>query len=471
MYIWRQIQNGAPFIVRPLGPNEPEEIERRAYGRQICPCDGSWYIKTTCPCNNCSSFMCKMQAGRNALECDGSTLAWYFGECDLPFNYPVPLHSIEMKRKSITSAGEQGVISADEAVHAIKGSYISSILHEIIPPFTGVASCRAWLDESPITLQGASNFEIINNVPRFAGDNTMDKTDKTGSCESEILLTSSSAPPQLLTAGIWNLDLEVIMTAQGDLEVMDGTQETYMCRTAIICWDLPSSAAALGSLFAVPQADADGCFIIGNSGIQYYLEDPFSDYTLGPYNTKEEAQYVLVEWGDFIGAVAGSCACPNGCGDGVVILPDGFQGASGEWEDMMSFAGPEEAGWGCDLFPFVFDVTEPENTGNCEYRLRIENYKTGQTTYAPIGSGTYPPCTSVTIQGKYSGEEPDIGDGFPSGEAYPLGEPPPICVLADEESEYYERPYEYAHEPYSAPEGIPSNSAELADYIAWMGGQ
>ena len=185
MYIWRQIQNGAPFIVRPLGPNEPEEIERRAYGCQICPCDGAWYIKTTCPCNNCSSFMCK-DAGREKrarMRWINPVVLWRMRSA---VYYPVPLHSIEMKRKSITSAGEQGVISADEAVHAIKGSYISSILHEIIPPFTGVASCRAWLDESPITLQGASNFEIINNVPRFAGDNTMDKTDKTGSCESEI---------------------------------------------------------------------------------------------------------------------------------------------------------------------------------------------------------------------------------------------------------------------------------------------
>ena len=75
------------------------------------------------------------------------------------------------------------------------------------------------------------------------------------------------------------------------------------------------------------------------------------------------------------------------------------------------FRWPEEAGWGCDLFPFVFDVTEPENTGNCEYRLRIENYKTGRR-HTLQWIGTYPPCTSVTIQGKYSGKNRILATDF-----------------------------------------------------------
>ena len=178
----------------------------------------------------------------------------------------------------------------------------------------------------------------------------------------------------------------------------------------------------------------------------------------GPFSSKKDAEYVLDTWDEIIAVYTRTCLCNYACGVG---------------DDAgYAFWGPSYHG----SINNLLDYSDP--IGPCEYPMtwRILWDKSGTDTVrlesvdGPVlwtagagGSGddtiTVPRCTPVRFW-----VEGGNGGGF-GVNVYSTTADEVLCAFDDPTSPWYGKEYLLGYDPETH-EGVPSTSAELADYLA-----
>lgn len=269
-------------------------------------------------------------------------------------------------------------------------------------------------------------------------------------------------------SGIYAVDLVVKYVGGTPPEV----KYVYTCRVGIEVYNY-HDYPYIGSVKAVPyyyELDDPGICtmsIVVNNKIIYL----YDKILLGPYSSKEDAEFVINTWDEIISCYAITCACPTRC------LPD----EGGLWADPVAVFGyikpdpvPEwvdssylDAKYGCrrnndcglvggcDYYPVLFLF---ENDDCHLWKFYAFAYNENSEEVGQVQSGfVIPPCWRVEIR-LYCG---GIWDGDPhaafNAVYLPLGREDPCC-LEDDQSPFYQAAWRY--DPNTG-EGVPHNSGEL----------
>lgn len=455
--VWRRRKGNAnafPWFVSTVGDG------RTAIRCAVCPCGFDWYINTVCSCGQCQPFADLMQCGEVPAACDGTPspgrLLWEAGEVENNIPYLVAL----MMTPSTPFSNGQSV--PEEPIWTMQGSHLTSIRAEISPPFAGTATATLYVDGEVVSLVN-DPFAVTTDT-EWAGPGTWlgDGAD----CAASILLLAGTGY-EFKYRRAYNVDLKISYVKTGEPET---TAEQWLHRPVLV-WGFPGGTATINGVYVTPfpaySLETDDCNIRTSNGV-WGTWNPIStdsQTNLGPYRSDADAEYVIDRWGAIIGALA-YCKCFRDFGDGGVgsfgawIVPDGS-----DWGDVEGIGGADDATgagpnehyaaltWGIDV----------EDTG-WSFRWKIV-HANATVSYASAngqGAATVPPCESWSLQSKYTGEgaAPTI---FASIETWPL-ENQEECQFDDEESQLYGIQVKYSPVNHL---GIPSNSAELADFLAW----
>lgn len=462
-------ENHAHYMLRRFYDTTMSSEDNSAVKCDTCPCDWGWYIITFCACDNCRSLIDKMQCGDFPITCGEAQdqVAWVPGSVNSPHPQMVALR-FAAPTNPFDPEQSGGVFSRApwqyDALWTIKGSYLSSIHHELpLAPFSGTVTAELWINgDKHAVLEGLPNV-VTRGEGGVLGSLAAEKV-LGGACAGNVAsVGTGSIPPQFSESRAYVVALKVVYTAEGDFEVPTGTTASYWTARTVLAWDL-GAPPTQGDVYVVPfpprGPGSFACEIIGHEGITMYPSE-IGGKTFGPYSSREEALYVVDHWDEFLGALASTCTCPRNC-----IFDKTFglnfwteDAVNGYWygegyggiDDPVSIARCD-TGWIYIEVGLIGDaflvVTSPDGGG---YNITSS------------GKHLIPPCHEVTI--RYAGENPYDEEIYPeaSGDWWQVGTLV-ACATSDDESPFFEREMDYANTPEGIV-GIPSNTEELANYV------
>ena len=458
--IWRRRKGNAyafPWFIATPGDN------RTAIRCSVCPCGFEWYINTVCSCGQCQPFAEIMQCGDVPAACDGEPspgrLLWEAGEVENNIPFLVAL----LMTPSTPFSNGQAV--PEEPIWTMQGSHLTSIRAEISPPFEGTATATLYVDGEAVPLVN-DPFAVTTDT-EWAGPGMWPGDG--GDCEASILLLAGTGY-EFTSRRAYNVDLKISYVKSGEPET---TAEQWLHRPVLV-WGFPGGTATINGVYVTPfsaySLETDDCNIRTSNGVwgRWNRIDVDSTTSLGPYKSDADANYVVGRWGDLIGALA-LCICWRDQGHGGVgSIGNMALGEDTDWftvegigyEDDATRAGGGDSytflGWGCTdtRWAFRWKITHANGTVST----------VGISSTGEQGSATIPPCEEWQLEARFLGWDGD--EGYMSLESYPLYDQDP-CPF-DEGEPLHGTQVKYSPANHL---GIPSNSDELADFLAWENGE
>ena len=415
------------------------------YKCPCCPCvDRKWYIVTVCPCGNCGNARAAFIG--SPLSVDDEVVTCDYGDYD-----NVPVKALIMW--GATSTSEDGKVSGVDCYVYPKNVVLLAIRHTTdAAPFTGTVTAEVYIDGEKARTdwsQGISQGQTIDIGDGVTGENV----------STELLEVDHTFEE----TGWHTIDLRITFSAAGE------TPRSYTCRAALRIVDAGEdfdAAPWIGSVGVVPETQGiytRDCIIEGKLPGTSEKTGMYLDILKGPFDTKEDADYVRDHWSGLIEAYAETCVCDVDC-------PNDYwkvEGIADDWLTHYSGGGGGSAAM-CEIGWLEYDASLNEDFADyLGISVSPEFLRPDGTIISAPWSGLVPPCW--TLQFRATGQQGDMGwtddpnyepliwgDGF-----WPV-EPTKKCCRYDEESIYYGAAWGYDTETH---EGVPGNSEDLADYL------
>ena len=410
-----------------------------------CPCEPpNWYIATVCPCPSCGKNHAFIGDLIPSVEIENSFVTMDYGDEE-----NVQIKALTMS--SIPATDTNGKVTNWDCATYPKDSVLLAIKHETqAAPFTGTVGAVAYINGAEAATWGPEAITQGNTA--FIGDGVTAESEST-----EIL----EIDHKFDDAGDYNVDLVVTFS--------DGSnEETYSLRTTISIVDMGTEYASnpwIGAVAVVPETseiDSLECVIVGRPPGTSYDVSMFLKILKGPFDSKNDADYVLSHWDGLIHAYAATCACKacwsdwwkaEGCEDGYLTHWSGGEGSS------EAFC---ENGW------LAYDASPNETW--CNYHgieiTPVFQKPDGTESEAPW-SVIVPPCWQLMFKvdtNENIGFNENIGYAIGGGGFEPL-DGFKTCCLGDDESPYFEDEWDYTPGEDGVPsEGVPNSSADLRNY-------
>lgn len=426
---------------------------RLAYLCDRCPCDdGGWSIVALCACSDCGPadpfFI------GSTVEVDSDTVtAEYDGE-----TYDLVLLNIENQHTPDTAMSVDGTWGQREAwpvCHGIEGSRLWGVRHfsREAPEHDGYYNVQVILDGTV-----AVEWDGMPYVPgkgAWVGDQVPTANKNVNAIMVDHLFDEE---------GEHTVDLKVSFFGDNDEPTV-----AYTLRVAVfIVKNFAVDPLKPGQAIIVPHklAQDAGCIVRGEvSGNPVRLG--FWRVLKGPFDRLEDAEYVLSTFSGIIECYAATCVCPGISKHRNIGInywnsdpdPDPDSPTYGKWVG-------DDHGHKGDPVSVVGSASTP---------IEVILYSSGIAYWGAFDenddfvgsvSGTYliPACWRIR---PLCDSDPHNEDPVPeiSGEwgDFPPDEAAVKCCLDDPASAYYEAVWVY---DTNTGEGVPNNSAELADYKA-----
>lgn len=436
-----------------------------AYLCGCCPCH-KWYIAALCPCGSCvSATPCflgePVLVGEKQVTADYGSETYDLVALDIVVEETTP----ELDASSFT---EFPVDCLDTSI----GCILWAIRHQtrVAPSYAGTVEASVYVDGVEVA-DWSDSYTPSERL--YIGDGTM----------GESIASNTMGVDHVFDAGgVHNLDVMVRFIGAGSEPMV-----AYTMRRSIQIHVPPEDVEWMGAPFVAP----DYAFEVEESGACRYIGriSPW-DYDInmqivelkGPFDTQEEAAWVLNHWEAFITAYSQTCLCTGGC-------EAEFFGPHHLAEEQVGGGYKiEEAGGVDDGADTVYCETgwmefEGHTSADTEFRLYtpdgtlVFTFKSEllpPDTYLLVGF-VVPPCWKVEMYYTSNPEFLDEGE-LPTlidGEFWPLGfhslfggsssnDP---CILTDAESIYYGDEWDYIPRCAGGPDGVPNNTEELKDHL------
>ena len=425
---------------------------RLAYLCDRCPCDGGWSIVVLCACGSCGPAD-PFFIGDQVEVDSGTVTAEYDGE-----TYDLVLLNIENQATPDTAMSDDGTWGQREAwpvCHGIEGSTrLWGVRHfsRKAPEHSGYYNVQVILDGTV-----AVEWDGMPYVPgesAWVGDQVPTANKNVNAIMVDHLFDEE---------GDHTVDLKVSFIGDNDEPTV-----SYTLRVAVfIVKNSNVDPLKPGQAIIVPHklAQGGGCIVRGEvSGNPVRLY--FHDVLKGPFDRLEDAEYVLSTFSGIIKCYAKTCVC-SGISKRKSI---GIE----YWRKDTDPDSPSYGKWIGDDHGSVGSPTA--RVGSPFTPIEVILYSSGIAYWGAFDengdfrgavSGTYLIPTCWWIQPLCDSDPYDVG---PMPDPIELiggewGDVPPDkpCCLDDPDSPYYEAVWVY---DTNTGEGVPNNSAELADYKA-----
>ena len=417
-----------------------------------CPCDGGWSIVALCACESCGPadpfFI------GSTVEVDGDTVtAEYDGE-----TYDLVLLNIENQATPDTAMSDDGTWGQRDAwpvYHGIEGSTrLWGVRHfsRAAPDHSGYYYVQVIIDGT--TVEEWDGKPYTPGDGEWVGDQVPTASDYVDAIMVDHLFDEE---------GEHTVDLKVSFIGDNDEPTV-----SYTLRVAVfIVKNSNVDPLEPGQAIIVPHklASGGGCIVRGEvSG--YPVRLYFHEVLKGPFDTIEDAEYVLSTFSGIIECYAATCVCGGISKNKDIGIdywhtdpdPDPDSPTYGKW------VGDDHGGVGNPV----------SIVGSASTPIEVILYSSGIAYWGAFDenddfrgavSGTYliPACWRIR---PLCDSDPYNEDPIPTISAE-YGDVPPNdagqCCLDDPASAYYEAVWVY---DTNTDEGVPNNSAELADYKA-----
>ena len=426
---------------------------RLAYLCDRCPCDGGWSIVALCACNFCGPadpFFIGDQ-----VEVDSDTVtAEYDGE-----TYDLVLLNIENQAIPDTAMSDDGTWGQREAwpvCHGIEGSTrLWGVRHfsRKAPEHDGYYNVQVILDGTVAVEWDGTPY--VPGEGAWVGDQVPTANKNVNAIMVDHLFDEE---------GDHTVDLKVSFIGDNDEPTV-----SYTLRVAVfIVKNSAVDPLEPGQAIIVPHkvAQEEGCIVRGEvfgSPVRLY----FHSVLKGPFDSLEDAEYVLSTFSGIIKCYAKTCVCPQLCTVDkatCVKVGDGFGGHTTTPELWFGSGDEQPFPRGCSTEWLVVEYSALANgvSNDCEIRVTYGGYdgKIFLSFTAQSAGGPYhiliPPCTFLEtwVMPSTTGSLELQADGWTVSRG--------TCCLDDPDSPYYEAVWVYDTDTN---EGVPNNSAELADYL------
>lgn len=421
------------------------------YKCPCCPCDSAWYIVTVCPCANCGNARAAFIG--SPVSVDDEEVTCDYGDYD-----NVLVKALTMS--GATSTSEDGRVSWVDCYVYPKNVVLLAIRHTTdAAPFTGTVTAEVYIDGEKARTdwsKGISQGQTIDIGDGVTGENV----------STELLEVDHTFEE----TGGHTVDLRITFSAAVE------TPRSYTCRAALRIVDAGEdfdAAPWIGSVGVVPETqgiDTWDCIIEGKLPGTSEKTGMYLDILKGPFDTKEDADYVRDHWSGLIEAYAKTCVCDVDC-------PGDYWKVEGIEDGVLSHysGGDGDSGAGCEYGWIEYEASLNEDfAAYLGISVSPEFVRPDGTKTSAPWSGLVPPCW--ILQFRPTGQqgdmdwlddpnyEPLIGGGF-----WPV-EPTEDCCLYDEASPYYEAEWGFTPgDEYNPSTGVPGNSADLANYNEFGG--
>lgn len=426
---------------------------RLAYLCDRCPCDGGWSIVALCACSLCGPadpFFIGDQ-----VEVDSDTVtAEYDGE-----TYNLVLLNIENQATPDTAMSDDGTWGQREAwpvCHGIEGSTrLWGVRHfsREAPEHDGYYNVQVILDGTVAVEWDGTPY--VPGESAWVGDQVPTANKNVNAIMVDHLFDEE---------GDHTVDLKVSFIGDNDEPTV-----SYTLRVAVfIVKNSAVDPLEPGQAIIVPHkvAQEEGCIVRGEvSG--YPVRLYFHDVLKGPFDSLEDAEYVLSTFSGIIGRYAATCVCPQSCtveNATCVRVGYGFGGHPTTPELWVGSGDEQPFPQGCltEWLVVEYSVSANGDSNDCEIRVTDGGYdgKIFLSFTAQSAGGPYriliPPCTVLEtwVMPSTAGSLELYAEGWTVSRG--------TCCLDDPASPYYGAPWVYDTDTN---EGVPNNSAELADYL------
>jgi hypothetical protein len=423
-------------------------------GCMICPCvDRKWFIVTVCPCAGylCDTFPYEfigtmIPAGETPpyfVQASYAGRSTSFQVFDIPYEAPIDWS---------TTGGHVGNQEFRVDVAPLN-SIIWAVRHTTAPaPFASTVESRVIIDGE---YAGDWNGEAATNEEVDIGDSVVPGI----SAQVDCILVDHA----FTESGFHTVDLKVVFTGKNG----EGTTG-YTVRHIIRVGPKSGTLNWLNQVGIVPEEyvfDDCGSPCLRVSDEEVSRVAAYTSVLKGPFDSRADALEVLTTWNGLITAYAATCVCEPGCG-WAILIADAIEEYHGR-HVLTHLAAGDNAEYRCEDGWARYDVSSANDIFQGEFPDMLitpwlYDERDGSWTQAGV-KGVIEPCQVlffvVTGEGVSAG---GLGTDIGLGTVEPLTLPSPCC-LDDPASAYYEAVWVY---DTNTDEGVPNNSAELADYKA-----
>ncbi len=446
--LWRQrfiLPDGEGYYL--LMMRNPDT--RLAYLCDRCPCDGGWSIVALCACSDCGPAEPFFIGDQVEVDSDTVT-AEYGGE-----TYDLVLLNVENQSLPDTAMSDDGTWGQREAwpvCHGIEGSTrLWGVRHfsREAPEHSGYYNVQVILDGTvAVEWDGAP---YVPGESAWVGDQVPTANKNVNAIMVDHLFDEE---------GDHTVDLKVSFIGDNDEPTV-----SYTLRVAVfIVKNSAVDPLEPGQAIIVPHklAQEGGCIVRGEvSG--YPVRLYFHDVLKGPFDSLEDAEYVLSTFSGIIKCYAATCLCPGISKRKTIGNEYWFKDTNPDSPTYGKWLGDDYGGVGNSTARVGSPFTPIEvilySSGIAYWGAFDEN-----NDFVGAVSGTYliPPCWYIR---PLCDSDPYNEDPIPFADGE-WGDVPPDkmvpCCLDDRDSPYYKAPWVYDTDTN---EGVPNNSAELADYL------
>ena len=453
--LWRQrflLLDGEGYPVKDYRLMMRNPDTRLAYLCDRCPCDGGWSIVALCACAQCGPadpfFI------GSTVEVDSDTVTAEYGGK----TYDLVLLNVENQYTPDTAMSDYGTWGQREAwpvYHGIEGSTrLWGVRHfsRKAPEHSGYYNVQVILDGTVAVEWDGKPY--VPGEGAWVGDQVPAANKKINAIMVDHLFDEE---------GDHTVDLKVSFFGDNDEPTV-----AYTLRVAVfIVKNFNVDPLKPGQAIIVPHklASKGDCIVRGEvSG--YPIRLYFHEVLKGPFDTIEDAEYVLSTFSGIIKCYAATCVCGGISKRKTIGIdywhtdpdPDPDSPTYGKW------LGDDHGG-----------VGNPGSIVGSPYTpIEVILYSSGIAYWGAFDenndfrgavSGKYliPACWQIR---PLCNSDPYDEDPIPWADGEWGDFPPNIaqpCCLDDESSPYYKAPWVY---DTGTNEGVPNNSVELADYKA-----